>query len=124
VLARGEERHLRLGEEGARVGLVGGLSHWDVAAWKADLPGLRFINLNPDFRALRRVKSAEEMEYVRAAAALCDLSLEALRESVRPGIEERQLQRIIEDGFGGTGAQPAVTFALSTPMSDPAVCVP
>ena len=124
ALARVAESLRRRGAEGGRVGLVGGFAHWDVAAWNADLPGLRFVNLNPDFRALRRVKSAEEMEYVRAAAALCDLSLEALREGVRPGIEERQLQRIIEDAFLGTGAQPAVTFALSTPMSDPDVCVP
>lgn len=114
----------RHGAGGGRVGLVGDFAHWDVVAWAAELPGIGFTDLNREFRALRRLKSAEEMEFVRAAAGLCDLALEALREGVRPGIEERHLQRIIEDAFLGTGAQPAVTFALSTPMSDPTVCVP
>ncbi len=124
ALTRVAESLRQRGAAGGRVGLVGDFAHWDVAAWTAELPGTGFIDLNRQFRALRRVKSSEEMEYVRAAAALCDLSLEALREGVRPGIEERQLQRIVEDAFLGTGAQPSVTFALSTPMSDPDVCVP
>jgi Xaa-Pro aminopeptidase len=124
ALTRVAERLGRRGAAGGRVGLVGDFAHWDVAAWAAELSGVGFVDLNGEVRALRRVKSAEEMDYVRAAAALCDLALEALREGVRPGIEERQLQRIIEDAFLGTGAQPAVTFALSTPMSNPDVCVP
>lgn len=124
ALTRVAQSLRRRGAAGGRVGLVGDFAHWDVVAWAAELPGTGFVALNREFRALRRVKSAEEMEYVRAAAALCDRSLEALRESVRPGVEERQLQRIVEDAFLGTGAQPAVTFALSTPMSDPDVCVP
>ena len=55
ALARVEESLRRRGAEGGRVGLVGGFAHWDVAVWNADLPGLRFVNLNPDFHALRRL---------------------------------------------------------------------
>lgn len=107
-----------------RVGLVGELAYWDVQTWSQTLPELELVDLNPAFRALRRAKTAEELAYVRVAAACCDAALEALRDQVAPGLEERHLQAVIEGAFLGTGAQPAVSFALSTWMSEPGVCVP
>jgi Xaa-Pro aminopeptidase len=49
------------------------------------LPGLKLQPCGPSLRALRRIKHSEELETMRAAAALSDWAMAACREEIKPG---------------------------------------
>src|SRR5689334_4481017 len=53
-------------------------------------------NLGRDYTKLRQVKSAEEIDWLRIGAHFTDLGMLALRDNLRPGVNERELGDMIE----------------------------
>lgn len=84
----------------------------------------RITNLNRQFIALRRVKSAEELDWLRIGAWLSDLGMAALRDHARPGMSERELWDVIERGYVGKGGGHGIHYVAMTSMRDPQVGVP
>lgn len=84
----------------------------------------RITSLNRQFVALRRVKSAEELDWLRIGAWLSDLGMAALRDHARPGMSERELWDVIERGYVGKGGGHGIHYVAMTSMRDPQVGVP
>jgi Xaa-Pro aminopeptidase len=108
----------------ARIGLVGELPWYDAQVMGEQLPETALVNWTAKFLQLRAVKSAEELERMRHAAELTDRSMEALAREVRPGLDERELPRIVESAYLGAGASSEIHFMTATSMRRPQVCVP
>jgi Xaa-Pro aminopeptidase len=83
-----------LRESGARRVGIAGLERLPVPAHRALLDGvegLELVDVGEPFTALRRRKSAVEIEALRAAARLTDRMLDAAREGARGGVTETEL---------------------------------
>jgi Xaa-Pro aminopeptidase len=120
-----------VGLDRARVGLVGvnatfgmGMPYQHHRAFREALPGLQMVEATREFAALRAVKSDEEIEWLRRAAAFTDRTIDALREEVRPGIPEYALLGIIEGAYRADGGLPHIAFVRSMPMNQPNGCLP
>jgi len=82
------------------------------------------VDLSPAYVRQRMVKSDEEIEWLRRAAALTDASCEALRFGARPGQTEHELSAIIESAYVGLGGTSYIHYLAVTSMADPQQCVP
>ena len=112
------------GCEGKGIGFIGPIRYSDMSILQAALPSSNWVDLNPDYRALRLVKSEEELVYTRLASAFNDRAVEAMEEQIRPGINEREIAPMVENIYLAQGAVNLIHFSLSTPMEDPQICVP
>lgn len=114
-----------LGARGAkpgRVGLIGALGHEAHAALTERFG--RIVSLGRAWVEMRRVKSAEELDWYRIGAWFSDLGMAALRDHARPGISERELANEIERAYVGLGGRTVIHFIGSTPMENPSVAAP
>ena len=84
----------------------------------------KVANLNKAFSNLRRVKSAEEIDWMRIGAWLSDLGMASLRDNARPGMTERELWDVVERGYVGQGGNTGIHFIGMTSMANPQVGVP
>jgi Xaa-Pro dipeptidase len=112
-----------------RVGLVGvnatfamGMpyAHWQQL--QQAVPGV--VDVTREFQRLRLVKSEEEVEWLRRAAALSDLAMLALRDEARVGMTEYELVALAEHAYRRRGGQAHITFLRSMPMDAPTGCLP
>lgn len=106
-----------------RVGVVGVVPHDDLAVLTRET-GAELVDFNPSYSRFRLVKSDDEMVFTRIASRMNDAAVAALAAQLRPGIREYEVARIIEDVYLGHRGVNLIHFSLSTPMTDPAVCVP
>src|SRR6185295_13136997 len=86
-----------------RVGVIGPLGFEPHAALAARFGAIK--NLNRAYVRLRRVKSAEEIAWLRIGAWLSDRGMAGLRDALAPGLDERELGDRIERAYvvhGGT----------------------
>ena len=113
-----EQRGARAG----KVGVVGPMTFEQYAALTAILGPV--ANLNRPYTRLRQVKSAEEIDWLRIGAALTDRGMVALRESLKPGLSERQLGDIVERAYIALGGTNVIHFFGVTPMAAPSLGVP
>src|SRR5260221_2864476 len=81
------------------------------------------VDLNPQYVRLRLVKSREEIDWMRIAAALTDLAIEGLRREARPGMTEHELGAICEAAYHPHGGGTHIHYFLSTPMAAAPYCV-
>ncbi|MBI2714209.1 MAG: aminopeptidase P family protein [Rhizobiales bacterium] len=81
-------------------------------------------NLNRDYIRLRQVKSAEELDWLRIGAHFSDLGMAALRDGVRPGLNERQLGDVVERAYVSQGAVNVIHYIGVTSMKAPDLAVP
>jgi Xaa-Pro aminopeptidase len=81
-------------------------------------------SLNRDYIRLRQVKSAEELDWLRIGAHFSDLGMAALRDGVRPGLNERQLGDLVERAYVSQGAVNVIHYIGTTSMSAPDLAVP
>lgn len=72
----------------------------------------------------RLIKSEEELAFLRKGAEFSDRAIEALQHEVHPGITEHQLTAIVENAYLGLGGKTHIHYMATTPMHNPAVCVP
>ena len=107
-----------------RIGLIGVVPHGDLMTLRRRVPAAEFIDVNPAYQSFRLVKSDDEMVFVRIASRMNDAAVDALAATLRPGVNEYQVARIVEDVYLGHRAWNLIHFSLSTPMTDPAFCVP
>ncbi len=109
---------------GGTLGYVGEVPHASALRWQRELPEWRLADVTRAFRALRLVKSDEEIAWLRRGAALTDAALRALVRQVRPGMREYQLGAVVEAAGLLQGGLPHLAYISSTPQDAPAVCVP
>lgn len=107
-----------------RIGLIGSIPHDDLEVLQNHLEGCRMVNLNPDYRRFRLVKSPEEMVFTRVASRMNDEAVEALATQLGPGSREADVARIVESVYLAEGGVNLIHFSLTTPMGDPSVQVP
>ncbi len=105
-----------------RIGLMGALGLANCRKLEAVFGPL--VILNREYVRLRLVKSREEIDWMRIAAALTDLAIEGLRREAKPGMTERELGAICEAAYHPHGGVTYIHYFLVTPMSNPAYCVP
>jgi len=124
----GETVAARLRELRARrVGLVGVAATWNVGmpyAHYLALGDLETVDVTREFASLRATKSEEEIERLRAAAALTDLAILAARDAAKPGTSELELVAEAEHAYRRRGGAVRITFLRSMPMHAPTGCVP
>jgi Xaa-Pro dipeptidase len=82
------------------------------------------VSLNRQFVGVRRIKSAEELDWLRIGACLSDLGMAALRDNARPGMSERELWDVVEHGYVKHGGITGIHYIGMTSMHDPKVGVP
>jgi Xaa-Pro aminopeptidase len=114
------ERHL----DQARIGLVGSLPHQHYQRIRDALPEAELVELGGRFRAMRSIRSEEEITRIRFASQLTDRSMQAMAEGLRPGIREDEIPAIIEPAYLKEGGYAGIHFITSMPMRAPHLCVP
>ena len=110
------------GAKARRVGAVGLLPMGYYKALAALFEDV--VDLNRAHSGLRMVKSAEEIDWYRIAARFGDLSIEALRRELRPGLDEGDLGAITEGAYQPWRGINGIHFFGATSMHDPQVFVP
>jgi Xaa-Pro dipeptidase len=112
----------RRGAKNGRVAVVGQLTtdQHAVLAAKFGVPK----NLNRDYTNLRQVKSSEEIDWLRIGAHFTDLGMLALRDNLRPGLNERELGNIVERAYTAYGAINMIHFIGATQMKASDLAVP
>jgi len=129
VRARGEDAVgaavvvLREKRRTGSVGVAGPLTFQRYAALSAAI-GAAPVDLGTQLTKLRLIKSAEEMEMIRAGAALSDAALLALRRDARGGLSEHDLVAIVEASYLPQGGTTHIHYLGATSMTDPDLCVP
>src|SRR5262245_52216985 len=73
-------------------------------------------SLNRNYVGLRQVKSAEELDWLRIGAHFSDLGMGALRDGLKPGLNERELGNLIERVYVPHGATNVIHYIGLTPM--------
>ena len=111
------------------VGLVGVNATWgDGMPWRHYLDlqaaGVELVDVTREYAALRRIKSAEEVERLRGAAELSDLAIRTLVEAAKPGVAETELVADVEESYRRRGGTTRITFLRSMPMDAPNGCLP
>ena len=107
-----------------RVGLIGVVPHGDYDNIRAAVPDATFVDLNSEYQRFRLAKTEDEMAFVRVASAMGDASVDALCSQLRPGMNEREVAKIVEDTYLAHGGTNLIHFSLTTQMDNPSICVP
>jgi len=81
--------------------------------------GIEVVDLDPDYTALRQIKSTEEIEWLRVGAALSDAGLQALAAGLRSGLSEWELADLVERAYVPLGGTTHIHYFGVTPMADP-----
>jgi Xaa-Pro aminopeptidase len=105
-----------------RVGVIGPMSFEQHGALAARFG--RIANLNRAYVRLRRVKSPEEIDWLRIGAWLSDLGMAGLRDGLAVGLDERALGDLIERAYLRAGGSNVIHFIGATSMHDPQMGVP
>ena len=112
----------RRGARRDRVATVGPISAEQHAALTAKFGKLK--SLNRDYIRLRQVKSAEELNWLRIGAHFSDLGMAALRDGLKPGLNERELGDLVERAYISQGATNVIHYIGVTSMDAPDLGVP
>jgi len=114
-----------LGKRGARAGRVawiGPLSADHYLALSAEFGAPK--NLNKPYTRHRLVKSEEEIDWLRIGAHFTDLGMAGLRDGVKAGLTERELDELIERAYVRHGAVNFIHYIGVTSMRAPDLGVP
>ena len=117
-------RIAELGLQRGTIGLVGSFPHDVLDDLRERLPSARLVPCDEWFGELRRPRSAEELEWIRRGAEICDLAMEAMLKALRPGVTERQLKAATVSAVLEAGGTFCFQWIGSTPMSDPKMVYP
>lgn len=90
-----------------------------VTRWAGDL-----VDLGTAYTELRMVKSAEELDQLRHAAALTDLAATALLDAATGGGSEQELVAAAEHAYRRAGGSHHICYVCTTQMDRPDRCVP
>jgi Xaa-Pro dipeptidase len=112
----------RRGAKSNAVAVIGPLTFEQHAVLTARVGNL--LNLNKNYVRLRMVKSSEEIDWLRIGAYLSDCAMRALREGLKPDLNERELGNLVERAYVGEGGVNVIHYFGVTPMHDPRIVVP
>lgn len=121
VIAR-ELHHRGLAQ--ARIGMAGSFFYTEVDALRAAVPDLKAVNVTLALKHLRARKSPDELAWQRRAAGGCDAVMEALRDAIRPGVTERDLQQVAENAAWNADCEMTFLYLNSTSTFASETCVP
>jgi Xaa-Pro aminopeptidase len=115
-------RHLNKG----RIGLVSmrAMSYGNVTELTGLFPEAEFVEFGPAFTRIRRVRSEEELVYLRRSGYLTDLACEALEQKLRPGMTEQDILSVVYGAYIKNGGDPGIHFIATTHMDEPDRFVP
>jgi len=82
------------------------------------------VDLSAAYNGLRLRKSPEELDWLRHAAELTDLSCAALRDGAAPGCTEYELAAMVESAYLPLGGTNYIHYFSMTSMQNPDQCVP
>lgn len=105
-----------------RIGSVGPLRFDGYQRLAAEVGDV--VALDRHYTRLRLIKSDEEIDRLRHAAAMSDAAVNAVAEGAEPGMDERALAALTEGAYLGEGGTNQIHFFAVTSMSDPHMCVP
>jgi Xaa-Pro dipeptidase len=105
-----------------RVSMLGPVSADQHAVLSARFGKLK--SLNRDYIHLRKVKSAEELNWQRIGAHFSDLGMAALRDGLKVGMSERELGDLVERAYVSQGATNVIHYIGTTSMRAPDLAVP
>jgi Xaa-Pro dipeptidase len=112
----------RRGARSGCVGVIGPMTFEQHAMLAARFGAI--ANINRRYVRLRQIKSAEELDWMRIGAALTDRGMAALRDSLRPGLSERDLADVVERAYIALGGTNVIHFFGITAMATPQLAVP
>jgi Xaa-Pro aminopeptidase len=101
-----------------------GMSYGHVTELQRQFPQAGFVEFGPQFGRIRRVRSEEELVYLRKSGYLTDLACEALENNLRPGLNEHEVLSIVYGAYIKQGGDPGIHFIATTNMDDPDRFVP
>ncbi len=105
-----------------RVGVIGPMNFAQYAALAARFGNI--ADLNRAYVRLRRVKSPEEIDWLRIGAWLSDRGMAGLRDGLAVDLDERALGDLIERAYMREGGTNVIHFIGATSMHDPQLGVP
>ena len=105
-----------------RVGVIGPMGFAQHAALEARFG--KVADLNRAYVRLRRVKSQEEIDWLRIGAWLSDRGMAGLRDGLTTGLTERAIGDLIERAYMREGGTNVIHFIGTTSMHDPRLGVP
>ena len=110
----------------SRIGLVSmrAMSYGHVIELQRLFPAAEFVEFGPAFGRIRRVRSEEELTYLRRSGYLTDLACEALEQKLRPGMTEQEILSIVYGAYIKNGGDPGIHFIATTKMDEPDRFVP
>ena len=112
----------RRGSRSGRIAYIGPLTAEQHTRLSARYPNI--ANLTRAYTRLRQVKSAEELDWLRIGAHFTDLGMAALRDGLKPGLNERELGDLVERAYIAQGATNVIHYIGATSMSAPDLGVP
>jgi len=112
----------RRGARENRVGVIGPMNFAQHGALAARFGNI--ADLNRAYVRLRRVKSQEEIDWLRIGAWLSDRGMAGLRDGIAVGVNERALGDLIERAYMREGGTNVIHFIGATSMHDPQLGVP
>lgn len=110
------------GARGGKIGLIGPLGH-DGYRILTDAFG-KITSLGREYVGLRKIKSAEELDWFRIGAWMSDLGMQAMADHAKPDVSEHELANAIERAYVGHGGNHVIHFIGSTPMDNPNMAAP
>jgi Xaa-Pro aminopeptidase len=110
----------------SKFGLVSmrAMAYGHVTELQKQFPQAEFVEFGPQFNRVRRVRSEEELVYLRKSGYLTDLACEALENNLRPGSTEQDVLSIVYSAYIKHGGDPGIHFIASTNMDHPDRFVP
>jgi Xaa-Pro aminopeptidase len=110
----------------SKIGLVSmrGMAYGNVTELQRQFPEAEFVEFGPQFGRIRRVRSEEELVYLRRSGYLTDLACEALENNLRPGLTEQDVLSIVYNTYLKIGGDPGIHFIATTNMDNPDRFVP
>ncbi|MGH7875667.1 MAG: M24 family metallopeptidase [Candidatus Binatia bacterium] len=112
------------GLESKKTGLIGAISYQAYNNLRDKYPNATFVDLSGKMRMMRTVRSAEEIERIRFASKITDLSIQAMAEGLKEGMREDEIPALIEPVYLKQGGYAGIHFMSSMPMRAPDFPVP
>ena len=116
----------RRGLPKSKIGLVSmrSMAYGNVMELQRQFPAAEFVEFGPQFAKIRRVRSEEELVYLRRSGYLTDLACEALENNLRAGLTEHDVLAIVYNAYLKNGGDPGIHFIATTNMDKPDRFVP
>ena len=110
----------------SKIGLVSmrSMNYGNVMELQRQFPAAEFVEFGPQFGKIRRVRSEEELVYLRRSGYLTDLGCEALETNLRAGLTEQDVLAIVYTAYLKNGGDPGIHFIATTSMDKPDRFVP